>query len=164
MKPKITLIAALDENHCIGGGNQMLWHIPADFAFFKRYTLGKTVIMGRKTWESLPNKPLPERHNIVISRNNTLQPTGASCFTNLQVALNACADETEIVIIGGAQIYQQTLPLADELRLTEIHAHFEGDAFFPDFDRNIWTEIERLPQTCAKSGLAFDFVHYRKTA
>lgn len=165
MKPRITLIAALDENRCIGGENRMLWHIPADFAFFKRYTLGKTIVMGRKTWDSLPSKPLPERRNIVISRHNTKLIDGAhGCFSDLQVALNNHHHESEIVIIGGGQIYQQALPLADEMRLTEIHARFDGDAFFPDFDRTVWQEVERLPQTCPQSGLTFDFVHYRKNS
>ena len=110
---KITLIAACAENLCIGAGNAMPWHIPEDFAFFKAYTLGKPVIMGRKTWESLPVKPLPERRNIVISRQADYCAAGAETAASLEAALALCADMGEIVIMGGAQIYAQAMPFGD---------------------------------------------------
>lgn len=156
---KITLIAALGENACIGVDNQMPWHIPEDFAFFKSYTLGKSVIMGRKTWESLPIKPLPERRNIIISQNMAYEAEGAEVFDDLNKALASCAADEEIIIMGGAQIYTQTMDLATDLRLTEVKLSPQGDAFFPEVSQTIWQEQER--KACvSKKGTAFDFVHY----
>ncbi|MDK4688102.1 dihydrofolate reductase [Kingella negevensis] len=159
--PKITLIAALAKNHVIGSNNTMPWHIPEDFAFFKQYTTGKPVIMGRKTWDSLPRKPLPNRRNIIITRQTDFAAEGAEVFTDIQAALNACANETEVMIMGGEQIYRQTLPFATDLRLTEVQLQPEGDAFFPEFLREEWREITRESHVSAKE-MAFDFVHYQR--
>lgn len=161
MSPKITLIAAVAQNRCIGADNAMPWHLPEDFAFFKACTLGKPVVMGRKTWDSLPRKPLPGRRNLVVSRQPGWQAAGAECFASLDEALAALAGEAEIMIIGGAQIYAQALPLATDLRLTEVALTVDGDAFFPDFSPVEWREVAREPQTGA-NGTAFDFVHYRR--
>ena len=133
MPPKITLIAAVAQNRCIGADNAMPWHLPEDFAFFKACTLGKPVVMGRKTWDSLPRKPLPGRRNLVVSRQPGWQAAGAECFASLDEALAALAGEAEIMIIGGAQIYAQALPLATDLRLTEVALTVDGDAFSPIF-------------------------------
>ncbi|MDN8582301.1 dihydrofolate reductase, partial [Eikenella corrodens] len=114
--PTITLIAAVADNCCIGSGNAMPWHIVEDFAFFKRYTLGKPVVMGRKTWDSLPKKPLPGRRNIVITRQPLWQAEGAERADSLDAALAMLVDVPEIIIMGGAQIYAQALPLATDLR------------------------------------------------
>lgn len=158
----LTLIAAVAEDGCIGIRNGMPWHLPEDFAFFKQYTLGKPVIMGRKTWESLPKKPLPGRRNIVISRQCGYTAEGAETFPGLSEALAACADAAETVIIGGEQIYRQALPSATDLRLTEIALTVAGgDAFFPQYNAAEWQEIARLPQQSA-NGLPFAFVHYRR--
>ena len=157
----ITLIAAAADNLCIGKDNSVPWHIPEDFAFFKKYTLGKSIIMGRKTWDSLPKKPLPGRRNIVISRQENFTAAGAEVFNSLDIALQKTENEAEIIIIGGAQIYQQALPLATDLRLTEVHLYIDGDAFFPAFERTIWKEISR-EKHITQNGITFDFVHYQK--
>ena len=146
----ITLIAAVGENGCIGIGNAMPWHLPEDFAFFKQYTLGKPVLMGRKTWESLPRRPLPGRRNIVVSRQNGYQADGAEVLPSLEAALAACAE-----------IYRQALDSATDLRLTEVRLAPAGDAFFPSFERSLWHEESRSSQQSA-DGTAFDFVHYRR--
>lgn len=159
---KITLIAACDRNCCIGINNTMPWHLPEDFAFFKTYTLGKPVIMGRKTWESLPKKPLPERRNIVISRSSDYPAEGAEVAGSLADALALCAGAPEIIIMGGAQIYAQALPLATDLRLTEVGLQVEGgDAFFPEFSAEEWQETEREAHVSAK-GTAYAFVRYQR--
>ena len=156
---KITLIAAYAQNRCIGINNTMPWHIAEDFAFFKTYTLGKPMIMGRKTWESLPKKPLPNRQNIVISHQADYEAEGATVVGSLTAALALCADAAEVMIMGGAQIYEQTLPLATDLRITEVALDVAGDAFFPEFQAHEWQEIGREAHTSAK-GIEFAFVHY----
>lgn len=156
---KITLIAAHAENRCIGIDNQMPWHLPEDFAFFKSHTTGKPVVMGRKTWESLPKKPLPNRRNIVVSRQSDYLAEGAEVFPDVQTALAACAGEGEIVIMGGAQIYEQTLPLATDLRITEVGLNVDGDAFFPEYQNGGWKEAARENHV-SQNGTAYAFVHY----
>ena len=160
---QITLIAALAQNRVIGNANQIPWHIPEDFAFFKRYTTGKPIIMGRKTWDSLPRKPLPNRRNIVVTHQNPWQAAGAEAAHDFQAALQACAGEQEAVIIGGAQIYAAALPFATDLRLTEIALNPAGDTHFPEFSRNEWREISREAHVSAK-GVAYDLVHYQRQA
>lgn len=160
---KITLIAALAQNHVIGKNNQMPWHIPEDFAFFKQYTMGKPVIMGRKTWESLPKKPLPNRRNIVITRQMGFQAAGAEVFSSVQAALNACADAGEIIIMGGEQIYAQTLDLATDLRLTEVKLTPDGDAFFPKFSPECWQKKSHETHL-SKNNIEFAFTHYTRQA
>lgn len=158
---KITLIAAMAQNRVIGANNDMPWHIPEDFAFFKHYTSGKPVMMGRKTWDSLPRKPLPNRRNMVISRQTNWCADGAEVFADVQAALKACGDVPEIIIMGGGQIYAQTIDLATDLRLTEVHLNPQGDAFFPEFSVHDWQEMTR--ESCvAQNGTVFDFVHYQR--
>lgn len=156
---KITLIVAVADNRCIGTDNAMPWHLPEDFAFFKAYTTGKPVVMGRKTWESLPRKPLPGRRNIVITRQAGYAAQGAETAADLSAALALCADAPEIMIIGGAQIYAQALPAATDLRITEVRLHADGDAFFPEFSQQEWRETERTEHTAA-DGTGYAFVHY----
>lgn len=163
MTQKITLIAAIDKNNAIGKDNKMAWHIPADFAFFKQYTLNKPIVMGRKTWESLPKKPLPERRNILLSQQTDFTAENVEIFSSIEQVFNELKNEKEIVIIGGAKIYQQFLSYATDIRLTEVNLQIENaDAFFPVFDKSQWKEISREKQICAKSQIAFDFVHYVK--
>ncbi len=141
----LTLIAAIAENNVIGHGNTLPWHIPEDLKRFKDATMGKTVLMGRKTWESLPNKsrPLPGRKNVVITRQeNYPLPDGVRRFANIEDALNACANE-DVFVIGGAEIYRQTLSLADLLIITHIAQTVPGDAFFPEIDPVFWQETQR---------------------
>lgn len=137
----ISLIAALTPEHVIGNNQSLPWHLPADLKHFKSVTLGKSIIMGRKTFESI-KKPLPGRHNIIISHQKQFAAPGAHVVHNLNEALNLAKNETEVFIIGGATLYEQTLPLAHFLYLTLIHATIAGDVYFPFFNRNEWEEID----------------------
>lgn len=158
---KITLIAAYARNNCIGINNTMPWYLPEDFAFFRAYTTGKPVVMGRKTWESLPKKPLSGRRNIVITRQADYAAQGAETVSGLHDALALCADAEEIVIMGGAQIYTEALPAATDLRITEIDLNVEGDAFFPEINSDEW-QVNREGKHTAENGLVYEFVHYRR--
>ena len=139
----LCLIAALAQNRVIGRDNQLPWHLPADLKHFKALTLGKPIIMGRKTWDSL-GRPLPGRLNLVISRQPGLSLEGAEVFASLDAALQraeawALAQGVdELMLIGGAQLYEQALPLAARLYLTRVELSPEGDAWFPEFDTSIW--------------------------
>ena len=160
----VSLIAALASNRAIGKDNALLWQLPEDLRHFRETTRGKPVIMGRKTWESLPDpfRPLPGRHNIVVSRDPAYQASGATLAGSLDDALRQAAAQTnaeEVFVIGGEQLYRQALPLADRLYLTEIEQNFAGDVFFPDVQPHDWEEILRQPGQ-ASSGLRFAFVVY----
>lgn len=135
---KISLIAALSRNQVIGRNNALPWYLPADLARFKRITLGKPIIMGRKTFESI-GKPLPGRHNIVISRNLDWAALGVTVVHGLDDAIEAAGDAPEAMVIGGANIYYQFMPRADWLYFTVVHTRIEdGDAFFPAYNRREW--------------------------
>ncbi|PTU73016.1 dihydrofolate reductase [Pseudomonas mangrovi] len=158
----LALIAALAANRVIGLDNRMPWHLPADLKHFKALTLGKPIIMGRKTWDSL-GRPLPGRLNIVVSRQPGLRLEGAEVFADLATAL-ARADQwaseqgvDELMLVGGAQLYEQGLPLADRLYLTRIDAEPEGDAFFPAFDESYWQCAARDPHPAADDKPGFTF-------
>ncbi|MEL4178399.1 dihydrofolate reductase [Roseateles sp. PN1] len=159
--PQISLVAGVARHGAIGRDNALLWRLPEDMARFKALTLGAPVIMGRKTWDSLPVKfrPLPARRNLVLSRNYGLQLSGAEVFSSLEDALAACQSETRVSIIGGADIYAQALPLAHRLELTEIDADFEADSFFPAWDRSLFIETARDQHKSAQ-GWRYDFVSY----
>ncbi|MDR2056890.1 MAG: dihydrofolate reductase [Dysgonamonadaceae bacterium] len=161
---KISIIAALGRNNEIGKGNDLLCRLPADLKHFKEITLGHTVVMGRKTFESLPKGPLPNRRNIVISRNKNLKIEGAEVYPSLDYALVRLRDETEIFIIGGEQIYEQILPLADKLYLTKIHATFsEADVFFPKINFQEWRETSKETfLSDEKNPYSFTFVEYER--
>ncbi|HHF3024356.1 TPA: type 3 dihydrofolate reductase [Vibrio diabolicus] len=128
----ISMIAAMADNRIIGKDNQMPWHLPADFAWFKRCTMGKPVVMGRKTYESI-GRPLPGRLNIVISREETLKIEGVSTVTSIEQALDVAGDVEEVMIIGGGAIYAACLPMANKLYVTHIEAAIDGDTQFPDW-------------------------------
>jgi len=160
----ISLIAALGKNNEIGKDNQLLCRLPSDLKHFKAITSGHTIIMGRKTFESLPNGPLPNRRNIVISRNKELVIEGAEVYSSLDYALLKSDNEAEVFITGGAQVYSQALTVADKLYITRIHAAFpEADAFFPPIDREIWKEIgrETFPAD-EKNPYSFSFIEYKR--
>ncbi|MDN3920586.1 dihydrofolate reductase [Roseateles violae] len=160
----VRLIANVARDGAIGRGNELLWRLPEDMARFKALTLGHPVLMGRKTWDSLPAKfrPLPGRRNIVLSRQQDLVLDGAEVFTSLEAALAACAGAAIVDVIGGAQIYAQALARADRLELTEVDAPAPGaDAFFPVWDRAAFREIAREAKTSAE-GLGFAFVGYQR--
>lgn len=156
------LIFARAANGVIGRNNALPWHLPEDLAHFKRLTLGCPVIMGRKTWDSLPPRfrPLPGRLNIVVTRQAAWQAEGAVGAHSLTEALQQCQDQPDVWVIGGAELYAQALPLAASAHVTEIDAPFEGDAYAPEFDAS-WVETARLLQTSA-SGMNFSFVTYKK--
>ncbi len=139
MTTELILIAALAENRVIGRDGDLPWRLPDDLKRFKRLTVGKTVLMGRKTWVSL-GRPLPDRDNWVLSRDPTFKPAGATVFATLDQALNA-GQGRELVVIGGAELYRQTLPLATRLELTEVLAEIDGDTRFPEIDRRAWQQI-----------------------
>ena len=161
--PALTLIAACARGGVIGIEKRLPWHLPADMKFFREATRGKPVIMGRKTWESLPDafRPLPGRLNIVVSRNPDFHAAGGTVVGSLADALTAAGDAETAFVIGGAELYRQALPLADRLLLTEIDRDFDGDAHFPEFARDAWQEVARDARI-AESGLAFAFVTYER--
>ncbi|AJP48121.1 hypothetical protein PG1C_05915 [Rugosibacter aromaticivorans] len=159
--PCIILIAAVAANGVIGVANTLPWRIADDLKRFKVLTLGHPIIMGRKTWESL-GRALPGRHNIVITRNPGYCAQGATVVASVAAAIAACANEETAFVIGGAEIYAQTLALAQRMELTEIHAEVIGDACFPDFNRNAWHELVRESHV-NPAGLAYDFVSYQRT-
>ena len=159
----ISLIYACARNGVIGKQGQMPWHIPEDLAHFKRTTLGAPVIMGRKTWDSLPERfrPLPGRLNVVVTRQVGWQAEGAHMAHSLEQAIQACSGTPEVWIMGGAQIYAQALPLAQRVVVTEIDAEFEGDAYAPTLDPSQWQAITRSTAT-SSSGYTIHFVDYRR--
>ena len=159
-RPHVKCVVAYSRNRVIGKENALPWHLPADLQHFKRNTMGQPIIMGRKTWDSL-GRPLPGRRNIVISRDPQKTVVGAEVFCSLDQALQACHNEAVVCIIGGAQIFNEALPLIEELIATEVHADIEGDVFFPELDGQQWQEISRHPQA-VENGYAYDFVTYRR--
>lgn len=153
---RIAMIAAMANNRVIGKDNQMPWHLPEDLKHFKAMTLGKPVVMGRKTFESI-GRPLPGRHNIVISRQDDYPHEGISLASSFEEALVLAGDCEELVVIGGGQLYKTLLPRADKLYLTEIDLDVEGDTHFPEWDDGSWQEIETTQHVSAK-GLEYRFI------
>lgn len=151
---KLSLVVAMARNGVIGKGGGLPWHLPADLRHFKSVTMGKPIIMGRLTWESI-GKPLPGRLNIVVTRQSTYSAPGALIVHSLAAALERAADAEEVVVIGGAQLYGEALPHADLIHLTEIDATYEGDTIFPEWNRNDWIELTREDHA---GTLAFSFV------
>ena len=139
---KISLIVAMASNRAIGLNGQMPWHLSADLKRFKQITMGHPIIMGRLTFEAI-GKPLPGRINIIISRNPAYRAEGCVVVDNVEAAIShGCQLADEIFVIGGSTLYEATLPMANTLYITQINQDFEGDTFFPDFDRNHWAEVE----------------------
>lgn len=131
IKRELTIIAAASTNNVIGFDNKLIWNIPKDLKRFKELTQGHSVIMGRKTFESLPN-PLPNRRNIVVTRNKNYSPEGIEVFSSIEDAIDACRDDLQSFIIGGGEIYSQTINIVDKIELTRVYKDYQGDAFFPD--------------------------------
>jgi len=157
--PKIYLLAAVASNGVIGVNGQLPWHLPEDLKHFKRLTMGHPIIMGRKTWESLKNPPLPGRENIVVTRNKDYEAPGASIATSLEGALALCLGESVAFVIGGYQLFKESLPIADGLVMTEIQKDYAGDTYFPEYDRSRWKESQREDHTMA-DGTKYSFVLY----
>jgi dihydrofolate reductase len=160
--PRIYLVAAVAANGVIGRNGRLPWHLPEDLKHFKRLTLGHPVIMGRRTWESL-DRPLPGRDNIVVTRRAGYEAPGAAVASSLKGALALCAGEPIVFVTGGQELFAESLPLASGLVLTEIQREYEGDAWFPQFDRSRWRETQR-ERHAAPDGTKFDFVLYEPTA
>ena len=158
----INLIYARAANGVIGKNNAMPWHLPEDMAHFKRLTQGWPVIMGRKTWDSLPTKfrPLPGRTNIVVTRQAGWEATGAKVATSIEDAIGLSGNSEQVWVIGGAQIYAQAEPLAQRIEVTEIAEDFEGDASAPALGAQ-WTEVSRENHV-SSNGLKFSFISYKK--
>jgi len=159
----LVLIAAVAANGVIGINNTLPWRLPEDLKRFKALTTGHAILMGRKTWESL-GRPLPGRQNIVISRKSGYSAPGATVVGSVDEALGAAArgGQDTVFVIGGAEIYSQTLARATCLELTEIQSAVVGDTYFPAFDRSTWHEMERKHHQ-TEAGLAYDFVTYVRT-
>ncbi|OBZ18164.1 dihydrofolate reductase [Bacillus sp. FJAT-27264] len=160
----ISMIWAMDIKGVIGKDNSMPWHLPRDFAFFKSETMGKTMLMGRKTWDSLGGKPLKGRTSIVLTRDHSFTAEGAEVVHTLEEALQAAKRTDELMIIGGAEIYRIVLPYADKLIVTRIEHDFDGDTFFPDVNWDEWKEVSStLGIKDEKNPYDYRFVVYERT-
>jgi dihydrofolate reductase len=137
----VSIVVAISENHVIGKDNKLLWYLPNDLKHFREITTGHTVIMGRKTYDSV-GKPLPKRRNIIITRQ-PITIDGCEVVNSIEAALALCKDENEVFIVGGAEIYRQSLNLTDRIYLTIVHQDFEGDSFFPEINKAEWKEVSR---------------------
>ncbi len=151
----VSIIVAMSENRIIGIKNQLPWQLPADMKWFREQTMGKTIIMGRKTYDSI-GRPLPKRRNIVVSRDINLEIEGCEVVNSGEAALALCQKEKEVMIIGGASFYQQMLDRADRLYLTQVHTSLEGDAYFPEIDSRQWNEKKRIDHQKDEAN-AFDY-------
>ncbi|MBK1718046.1 dihydrofolate reductase [Thiocystis violacea] len=152
--PTLSLVAAVAENGVIGRDRALPWRLPADLAHFKRLTLDKPILMGRKTWESLPGL-LPRRRHLILTRDPDYRADGAQVFPSLAAAIAAMAGESELMVVGGAALYERTLPAANRLYLTLVHAAVEGDVRFPRWDPAGWREASRVERS-ADALNAFD--------
>lgn len=137
----LSFIVAMDRNRLIGNNNQLPWHLPADLSHFKQTTMGKPIVMGRKTWESI-GRPLPGRLNIVLTRTPGLEIDGVEVVHSLQQAQSLLEPSAELMVIGGSTIYQMLLDKVERIYLTQVDAEFEGDCWFPEIDMGQWQEIE----------------------
>ena len=145
----LSIVVAMDENRLIGKDNKLPWHLPADLAYFKKITTGKSIVMGRKTYDSI-GRPLPNRRNIVISRNSKTLITGCEVLTSIDEVLSTTKDEDEVMIIGGASLCEQLLPQVSRLYITKIEGKFDGDVYFPEYDESDWRQVScesHLPDT-----------------
>ena len=160
---RVTLVAAIARGGVIGDGTTIPWHIPEDLAFFRDLTMGHPVVMGRRTWDSLPERfrPLPGRRNIVVTRNDAWAGGGAERASSLDDALRLAEEGAEVFVIGGAEIFAAALPLADRLVLTEIELDVEGEVRFPNWDREAFEEVTR-EQIVAAEGISLAFVSYER--
>ena len=158
--PAIYLVAAVAANGIIGVNGRLPWHFPEELRHFKRLTMGHPLIMGRRTWESL-GRPLPGRENIVVTRTPGYEAPGAAVASSLDGAIALCAGEPVAFVIGGTQLFEAALPLARGLVLTEIQREYEGDTWFPAYDRSQWRETQREAHT-AVDGTRFDYVLYER--
>ncbi len=137
---RLSIVVAMDDNRLIGSKNQLPWHLPADLAYFKKLTTGKSIVMGRKTYDSI-GRPLPNRRNIVITRNSNISIPGCEVVSSIDHALELTKEDPEVMVIGGASLCEQLLPKINRLYITKIDGVFEGDVFFPKYDDFNWLEV-----------------------
>ena len=156
----ISIIVAIAENHAIGKNNALLWHIPEDLKYFKRITLGHKIIMGKRTYESLPYRPLKDRTSIVISDIPEDNYEGCIMAYSIEEAVSLCKPDEECFIIGGAMVYKQFMPLAEKLYVTWVHKEFEADTFYPEIDEETWEETDRISSKDPNAALPYTFVTY----
>ncbi|MBN1378309.1 MAG: dihydrofolate reductase [Gammaproteobacteria bacterium] len=157
----LSLIVAMDRNRVIGKDGQLPWHLSADLKHFKAITMGKPIIMGRKTFDSI-GRPLPGRRNIVVTRHKGFHVHGCECVENLAQAIELSNGDSEAVIIGGAQIYRSALPLVERMYITLIEHEFDGDAWFPEYNHAEWNliESEKHRQQDDKTGFYYQFMTF----
>jgi dihydrofolate reductase len=156
----ISIIVAIAKNHAIGKDNNLLWHIPEDLKRFKRLTLGHKVIMGRRTYLSLPYRPLKDRVNIVITDIPGESFEGCVMVYSIEEAIKLCKPDEESFIIGGAMVYKQFMEHADKLYITRVHKDFEADTFFPRIEPEIWDEQARIESSDPAASLPYSFINY----
>ncbi len=163
----ISLIVAVTENMVIGKDNKLAWHLPDDMNYFSNMTKGHSIIMGRKNWESIPEKyrPLPDRKNIIVTRNNNFKYNGTIIVNSIEKAIEEArsSEDEEIFIIGGGEIYKLGFKYVDKLYITEINAEVKGNTYFPEWDKKYWNEISRISHPSDKKHpYSFDYVIYKK--
>lgn len=157
---KISLIAAVSLNNVIGKDNSLIWHIPEDLKRFKAVTLNSSIVMGRKTYESLPFKPLPKRKNIIISTNTNLNYPGAIVARSIEETLEICKNDGQIFICGGESIYREFIEFADTIYLTKVHKEFDGDTYFPEIDGEKWKLVSK--ENSRDENYEFSFWEYQR--
>ncbi|OQY03399.1 MAG: hypothetical protein B6I20_05085 [Bacteroidetes bacterium 4572_117] len=157
----ISIIAVLDTNNAIGKNNKLLCYLPADLKHFKKLTTGHTIVMGRKTYESLPNGALPNRKNVVLTKNTAFKCKGCDVVNSVEEVLDICREDENVFIIGGAQIYKLFIEKADRLYLTHVHNEFKADTYFPDYETNKWSaaKIEDF-EPDGKNKFSYSFAKY----
>jgi len=154
---RLSIVVALDDNRLIGKDNRLPWYLPADLAFFKKITTGNSILMGRKTYDSI-GRPLPNRRNIVITRNSEISIKGCEIVNSIEKALSITKDEEEVMVIGGANLFEQLLPVVSRLYITHIEGEFEGGTYFPDYDESEWLVVSREShQPDEKNKYAYQF-------
>jgi dihydrofolate reductase len=158
----ISIIVAVSEDLGIGKNNDLLWHLPEDMKRFKQLTTGNTVVMGKRTWESLPKRPLPNRKNVVITDKPGETFEGAAAAYSIEDALALCKGDNEVFIIGGGSIYRQFMPVADRLYITHVHRKTEADVFFPEIRRKEWKVIEKEEFRPPDDGIPYTYVIYER--
>ncbi len=159
-KPLLSLITAMDSNRLIGKDNALPWHLPADLAYFKQTTMGKPIIMGRKTFTSI-GKALPGRRNIIVTRDSNFDAANCEIATGIDHAINLAEDNVEVMLIGGASLYEQTMDRADIIYLTLIHHEFTGDTWFPKIDSKYWNMASREDFNAnEKNMFPYSFIKY----
>jgi dihydrofolate reductase len=156
----ISIIVAAGDNRVIGKNNQLIWHLPADLKRFRQITTGHAVIMGRKTFDSI-NKALPGRTNIIVTRQKDFEKENCLVADSLEHAIELCKNDNEVFIIGGAQIFEQAIPVTDKIYLTQIHQSFDGDVFFPALDHHQWKVISKEDHAAdEKNKYDYSFINY----